>query len=97
MIGAEGATVAAIAGFDGYVITDLAAAPEGNRVHAGLSLRSAYYQYDAGLVGVIDTAANALIDTIDPGASPDTINVSTMTTNWCRQSTSPLSLSRRLP
>jgi YVTN family beta-propeller protein len=41
-----------------------------------LSLRSAYYQYDAGLVGVIDTAANALIDTIDPGASPDTINVS---------------------
>jgi hypothetical protein len=35
VIGAEGATVAAIAGFDSYVITDLAAAPEGNRVHRG--------------------------------------------------------------
>jgi YVTN family beta-propeller protein len=76
VIDAEGSTVAAIAGFDAYVITDLGAAPEGNRVYVGLCRQSAYHQYDAGLVGVIDTAANALIHTIDLGASPETINVS---------------------
>ena len=73
---AEGATVAAIAGLDGYAITDLAVAPEGDRVYVGLSQQSAYYQYDAGLVGVIDTATNAVIHTIDLVASPDTITVS---------------------
>ena len=72
----EGATVAAIAGLDDYAITDLAAAPEGNRVYVGLSQQSAYYQYDAGLMGVIDTTADAAIDTIDLVASPDTITVS---------------------
>jgi YVTN family beta-propeller protein len=76
VIDAEEATVAAIAGFDNYVITGLAAAAEGDRVYAGLSLQSVYRQYDSGLVGVIDTAANALIHTVDLGASPDTINVS---------------------
>ena len=59
VIDAGGATVAAIAGLDGYAITDLAADPEGNRVYVGLSQQSAYYQYDAGLVGVIDTTTNA--------------------------------------
>lgn len=76
MIDAEGATVAAVAGFDSYVITDLAAGPDGTRVHAGLSQQSAHRQYDAGLVGVIVAAFNELIHTIDLGASPDTINVS---------------------
>ena len=76
VIDAGGATVAAIDGFDGYAITDLAADPEGNRVYVGLSRQSAYYQYDAGLLGVIDTATNAAIHTIDLGASPDTITVS---------------------
>ncbi len=75
VIGA-GATVAAIAGFDGNAIIDLAADPEGNRVYAGLSRQSAYYQYDAGLVGAIDTTTNAAIHAIDLGASPDTITVS---------------------
>ena len=73
---AEGATVDAVAGLDGYAITDLAVAPEGNRVYVGLSQQSAYYQYDAGLVGVIDTATNAVIHAIDLVASPDTITVS---------------------
>jgi YVTN family beta-propeller protein len=75
-IDAGGATVAAIAGPDGYAITDLAAYPEGNRLFAGLSRHSAYYQYEAGLVGVIDTTTNAAIRTVDLGASPDTITVS---------------------
>jgi YVTN family beta-propeller protein len=34
-----------------------------------------YYQYDAGLVGVIDTATNAVVHTIDLGAVPDAITV----------------------
>ena len=76
VIDAGGATVAAIAGLDGYAITDLAADPEGNRVYVGLSQQSTYYQYDAGVLGVIDTATNAAIHTIDVGASPDTITVS---------------------
>lgn len=76
VIDAGGGTVAAIAGPDGYVVTDLAAAPEGNRVYAGLSRRSAYYEYGAGLIGVIDTTTNALIHTIDLVSSPGTINVS---------------------
>ncbi len=76
VIDARGATVAAIAGLDGYAITDLAADPERNRVYAGLARQSAYYQYDAGLLGVIDTMTNAAIHTIDLGASPDTITVS---------------------
>ncbi len=76
VIDAGGDTVVAIAGLDGYVITDLAADPEGNRVYAGLSRQSAYYQRDAGLVTVIDTTTNAAIHTIDLGASPDTIAVS---------------------
>lgn len=50
VIGAGGARVTAIAGFDGYAISDLAADSEGNRVYAGLSRQSAYYQYDTGLV-----------------------------------------------
>ena len=76
VIDAEGATVDAVAGLEGYAITDLAADPEGNRVYVGLSRQSAYYQYDAGLVGVIDTATNAVIHTFDLVASPDTIAVS---------------------
>jgi YVTN family beta-propeller protein len=76
VIGARGVMVAAIAGVDGYAISDLAADPIGKRVYAGLSRQSAYYQHDAGLVGVIDTAANAMIHTIDLRASPDTITIS---------------------
>lgn len=76
VIDAQGATVGAIAGADGYAITDLAVDPEGNHVYAGLSRQSVYYQYAAGLVGVIDTTINAVIHTIDLGASPDTITVS---------------------
>ena len=76
MIDAGGATVAAIAAFDGYAITDLAADSDSNRFYVGLSRQSAYYQYDTGLVGVIDTATNAVIRTIDLGASPDTVTIS---------------------
>jgi YVTN family beta-propeller protein len=76
VIGAGGDTVTEIAGFDGYAITDLAADPEGNRVYAGLSRQSPYYQYDTGLVSVIDTTTSAAIHTIDLGASPDTITIS---------------------
>jgi YVTN family beta-propeller protein len=76
VIDARGATVDAIAGLDGYAITDLAADPEGKRVYVGLSRQSPDYQYDAGLVGVIDTTTNAAIDTFDLGASPDAITVS---------------------
>lgn len=76
VIDADGGTVTTIAGPDGHVITDLVAAPDGNWVYAGLSRRSTYYQYDAGSIGVIDTATNALIHTVDLVSSPDTINVS---------------------
>jgi YVTN family beta-propeller protein len=75
VIGA-GAVVAAIAGFDGHAITGLAADPERERLYVGLSRPSAYYQYDTGLVGVIDATTNAAIHTIDLGASPDTITIS---------------------
>ena len=73
---AEGATVAEIAGLDGYAITDLAANPEGSHVCAGLSRPSAYYQYDAGVLGVIDTATNAAIHIVDLVAAPDMVTVS---------------------
>ncbi len=43
-----------------YAITDLAADPEGKRVYVGLSRQSAYYQYDTGLVGVIDTTTKVI-------------------------------------
>jgi DNA-binding beta-propeller fold protein YncE len=43
VIGAGGARIVAIPGFDGYVITDLAVDSESNRVYVGLSLQSAYY------------------------------------------------------
>ena len=76
VIGEEGATVAAIDGFDGCAITDLAADSEGGRLFVGLSRRSAYYQYDTGSLGVIDTVTNAAIHTIDLLGSPDTITVS---------------------
>jgi YVTN family beta-propeller protein len=48
VIDAGGATVAVIAGLDGYSITDLAVDPEGNRVYAGLSRQSARF---AGVCG----------------------------------------------
>ncbi len=70
VIGEGGATVAAIDGFDGCAITDLAADSEGGRLFVGLSRRSAYYQYDTGSLGVIDTATNAAIHTIDLLARP---------------------------
>jgi YVTN family beta-propeller protein len=73
---AKGATVGVIAGFDGYRINDLAAEPEGGHVYVGLARECVYYQYEAGSVGVIDTTTNAPVDTIDLGASPDTITVS---------------------
>jgi len=76
VIGEGGDTVAAIDGFDGYAITDLAADSVGQRVYVGLSRRSAYYQYDTGLLGVIDTTTNAVVHTIDLVASPDTITIS---------------------
>jgi YVTN family beta-propeller protein len=76
VIDAEGDTVADIAAFDGCAVTDLATDPGGDRVYAGLSRQSAYYQYDAGSVGVIDTTTNATIHTFDLAASPDTITIS---------------------
>ena len=60
VIDARGATVDAVAGLDGYAITDLAADPEGKRVYVGLSRQSAHYQYDTGLVGVIDTTTKVI-------------------------------------
>lgn len=41
-----------------------------------MSRRCAYYQYDTGLLGVIDTATDAAIRTIDLVGSPDTITIS---------------------
>jgi YVTN family beta-propeller protein len=76
VIDPTGATVAAISGPHGYVPTALTAGPNGKRVYLAWSRRSAYWQYDTGLVGVIDTATNATIDTIELGASPDTIAIS---------------------
>jgi YVTN family beta-propeller protein len=76
VIAAGGAMLAAIAAFDGYAITDLAADSDTNRFYVGLSRQSAYYQYDTGLVGVIDTATNTVIRTIDLGAPPDTVTIS---------------------
>jgi YVTN family beta-propeller protein len=74
--GEGGAAVSAIDGFDDYAITDLAADSVGQRVYVGLSRRSAYYQYDAGALGIIDTTISAAIHTIDLVGSPDTITIS---------------------
>jgi YVTN family beta-propeller protein len=74
--GAGGATVATITGLEDYAITDLVANPEGSHVYAGLSRSSAYYQYDAGVLGVINTATNATIHIVDLRAAPDTVTVS---------------------
>ncbi len=71
-----GAPVAAIAGFDGHVITDLAADSEARRLYVGLSRGSGYHQYDAGSLGVIDTTTNAVIDTVGLVGPPDTITIS---------------------
>ena len=76
VIGEGGATVAAVDGFDGSAITDLAADSERQRVYVGLCRRSDYYQYDTGSLGVVDATTNAAIHTIDLVGSPDTITIS---------------------
>jgi YVTN family beta-propeller protein len=76
VVSTDASTVVATADFDGCAITDLAVKPDGTRVYVGLSQYSYCRQYGTGLVAVLDTATCAVIDTIDLGASPDTVIVS---------------------
>ena len=71
-----GTAVAAIDGFGGDAVTDLAADSDGYRVYAGLCRGSAYRQYDAGALGVVDTTTSTAIHTIDLVGSPDSITLS---------------------
>ncbi|MDI3315274.1 MAG: YncE family protein [Mycobacterium sp.] len=63
-------------GWAGYTIADLAVNPDGTRVYVGWSRHSAYRQYGHGFISVIDTAAPAVIDTIDLRGRLDGITVS---------------------
>lgn len=76
VLGEGGAMVAVVDGLDGSAVTDLSADSERRRVYVGVRRRSDHHhQYDAGSLGVIDTAANAAIHTIGLVGPPDSLTM----------------------
>jgi YVTN family beta-propeller protein len=57
-------------------VAALTMSPDGSRLYAISSDRRSYYQYPAGWLTAIDTASNAVVNTIAVGACPETVAAS---------------------